>query len=78
MHIPYRTKFRWTIFSTDKIMHRTKFSTLSRNFDNFVRFLPDFCIRISDKIFAGQNFRHQAEILTIFRDYFEMSLSENY
>ena len=36
--------FRWT-----------KFSTPSRNFDNLVRFLPDFCFEISDKIFDGQN-----------------------
>ena len=53
--IPYRTKFRRTKFSTDKIFRRTKFSTPSRNFDSFVRFLPDFCIEILDKIFDGQN-----------------------
>ena len=35
-NIPYRTKFRRTKFSSDKIFRRTKFSTLSRNFDNFV------------------------------------------
>ena len=29
---------------------------LSRNFDTFVRFLPDFCIETLDKIFDGQNF----------------------
>ena len=45
----------WTKFSTDKIFRRTKFPTPSRNFDSFVRFLPDFCIEILDKIFAGQN-----------------------
>ena len=28
---------------------------LSRNFDTFVRFLPDFCIETLDKIFDGQN-----------------------
>ena len=43
--IPYRTKFR-----------RTKFSTSSRNFDNFVQFLPEFSIEIIDTIFDGQNF----------------------
>ena len=53
--IPYRTKFRRTKFSLDKIFRRTKFSTPSPNFDNFVRFLPDFCIEILDKIFDGQN-----------------------
>ena len=63
-NIPYGTKFRWTKFSTDKIFLRTKFSTPSRNFDSFVRFLPDFCIEILDKIFVRQNFRHQAEIST--------------
>ena len=46
--IPYRTKFRRTKFSTDKIFRRTKFSTPSRNFDTFVQFLPDFCIEILD------------------------------
>ena len=55
--IPYRTKFR-----------RTKISTPSRKFVNFVRFLPDFCIEILDKIFDRQNFRHQAEISTILSD----------
>ena len=45
-----------TKFSTDKIFRRTKFSTPSRNFDSFVRFLTDFCIEILDKIFNGQNF----------------------
>ena len=55
MKIPYRTKVRRTKFSTDKIFRRTKFSTPSRNFDSFVRFLPDFCIEILDKIFDGQN-----------------------
>ena len=45
----------WTKFSTDKIFRRTKFSTPSRNFDNFVRFLPDFCIEISDKIFDAKS-----------------------
>ena len=54
--IPYRTKFRRTKFSTDKIFRRAKFSTPSRNFDTFVRFLPDFCIETLDKIFDGQNF----------------------
>ena len=29
---------------SDKIFLRTKFSTPSRNFNNFVRYLPDFCI----------------------------------
>ena len=43
--LPYQTKFRRTIFSPP-----------SRNFNNFVRFLPDFCIVILDKIFKGQNF----------------------
>ena len=68
-NIPYRTKF-----SSDKIFRRTKFSTPSRNFDNFVQFLADFCIEILDKIFDGQsysskkNFRHQVEILTILSD----------
>ena len=41
----------WTKFSTDKIFRRTRFSTPSRNFDNFVWFLPDFCFEILDKIF---------------------------
>ena len=54
-NIPYRTKIHRTKFSTDKIFRRTKFSTSSRNFDSFVRFLPDFCIEILDKIFDGQN-----------------------
>ena len=49
--IPYRTKF-----SSDKIFRRTKFPTPGRNFNDFVRFLPDFCIKILDKIFDGQNF----------------------
>ena len=53
--IPYRTKFRRTKFSTDKIFRRTKVSTPSRNFDSFVQLLPDFCIEILDKIFDGQN-----------------------
>ena len=53
--IPYRTKFRRTKFSTDKIFRRTKFSTPRRNFDSFVQFLPDFCIEILDKIFDRQN-----------------------
>ena len=53
--IPYRTKFRRTKFSTDKIFRRTKFSTPSLNYDSFVRFLPDFCIEILDEIFDGQN-----------------------
>ena len=53
--IPYRTKFRRTKVSADKIFRRTKFSTPSRNFDSFVQFLPDFCIEILDKIFDGQN-----------------------
>ena len=44
-----------TKFSTDKTFRWTKFSTPSRNFDRFVRFLPDFCIEILDKIFDGQN-----------------------
>ena len=52
----YRTKVCRTKFSTDKIFRRTKFSTPSRNFDTFVRFLPDFCIETLDKIFDGQNF----------------------
>ena len=55
MQLPYRTKFGRTKFSTDKIFRRTKFSTPSRNFDSFVRFLLDFCIEILDKIFDGQN-----------------------
>ena len=46
----------WTKFSTDKSFRRTKFSTPSRNFDTFVRFLPNFCIETLDKIFDGQNF----------------------
>ena len=56
--LPYRIKFR-----------RTKLSTPNRNFDNFVRCLPDFCIEILDKIFwrtkffVGQNFRYQAQIV---------------
>ena len=45
INIPYRTKVR-----------RTKFSTLRRNFDTFVRILPDFSIETLDKIFDGQNF----------------------
>ena len=45
MYLPYRTKFR-----------RIKFSTRSRNFDSFVRFLPDSCIETLDKIFDGHNF----------------------
>ena len=49
--LPYRTKF-----STDKIFRWTKFSTPSRNFDSFVRFLPDFCIEILVNIFDRQNF----------------------
>ena len=56
LRIPYRTKFRRTKFSTDKIFCRTKFSTPSRNFDNFVRFCLNFYIEILDKIFDGQNF----------------------
>ena len=55
LKIPYRTKFRRTKFSTDKIFRRTKLSTPSQNFDSFVRFLPYFCIDILDKIFDGQN-----------------------
>ena len=39
--IPYRTKFHRTKFLSDNIFRRTKFLTPSRNFDNFVRFLPD-------------------------------------
>ena len=62
--VPYRTKVRRTKFSTDKIFRRTKFSTPSRNFDTFVRFLPDFCIETLDKIFDGQNFSSD-EILDI-------------
>ena len=54
--LTYQTKFRWTKFSSDKIFRLTKFSTPSRNFDSFVRFLPDSCIEILDKIFEGQNF----------------------
>ena len=57
--LPYQTKFR-----------RTKFSTRTRNFDTFVRFLSDFCIEILDKIFDGHNFRHQAKISTILSDEF--------
>ena len=53
--IPYRTKFRRTKFSTDKIFRLTKFSTPSVNFDSFVRFLTTFCIEILDKIFDGKN-----------------------
>ena len=56
VHIPYQTKFPLTKFSTDKIFRGTKFSTLSRNFDNVVQCLPDFCIEILDKIFDGQKF----------------------
>ena len=61
--------------SSDKIFRRTKVSTPSRNFDNFVRFLPYFCIEILDKIFdgkffVGQKFRHQAEILTVLSNEF--------
>ena len=49
--------------SSDKIfdgqnISSDKISTPSRNFDSFVRFLPDFGIEILDKIFDGQNFRH--------------------
>ena len=44
-NIPYWTKFR-----------RIKFSTPSRNFDNFVRFLPDFCIEMLDNVFVGNFF----------------------
>ena len=54
----------------DKIFRRTKFSTPSWNFDNFVRFLPDFCTEILDKIFDGQNVRHQFEISTILSNEF--------
>ena len=54
--IPYRTKFHRTKFSTDKIIRRTKFSTPSRNVDSFVRFLPDFCSEMLDKIFDGKFF----------------------
>ena len=54
--LPFRTRFRRTKFSSDKIFRRTKFSTPSPNFDTFVQFLPDFCIEILDKIFDGQNF----------------------
>ena len=42
--------------SSDKIFCRTKFSTPSQNFDNFVRFLPDFYIEILDKIFRRTKF----------------------
>ena len=35
--IPYRTKFRRTKFSADKIFRRTKFSAASRNFGSFVQ-----------------------------------------
>ena len=35
--VPYRTKFRRTKFSADKIFRRTKFSAPSRNFGSFVR-----------------------------------------
>ena len=45
LRVPYRTKFRRTKFSTDEIFRRTKFSTPSRNFDNFVRFLPTFILK---------------------------------
>ena len=38
-----------------KKFRRTKFLTPRRNFDSFVRFFPDFCIDILDKIFDGQN-----------------------
>ena len=34
---------------------RTRFWTPILNFDNFIRFLPDFCIKILDKILDGQN-----------------------
>ena len=54
--LPYRTKFCLTKFSSDKTFRRTKFSTPSRNFDNFIQFLTDFCIEILDKIFSGKNF----------------------
>ena len=50
-HKTLSTKFCWTKFWPDKIFHQNKFSTLSWNFDNFVRFSPDFCIEILDKIF---------------------------
>ena len=53
--LPYWTKFRLTKFPSDKTFRRTKFLTPSRNFDSFVRFLPDICIEILDKIFDGQN-----------------------
>ena len=56
--------------SSDEIFRWTKFLTPNRNFDNFVRFLPDLCIEILDKIFDGQNFRHQAEISTLLFDEF--------
>ena len=55
-NIPYRTKFCRTKFSTDRIFRRTELSVPSWNFDSFIRFLPDFCIEILDKIFDGQNF----------------------
>ena len=58
-------KFVGHNISSDKIFeNKPKFSRTSQNFDNFVWFLPDLCIEIMDKIFNGQNFRHQAEIST--------------
>ena len=35
--LPYRTKFRRTKFSSDKIFRRTKYSTLTQIFPSFVR-----------------------------------------
>ena len=49
--LPYWTKFYQPKLLSDKIFRRTKFSTPSRNFDNVVRFLPDFCIEILDTMF---------------------------
>ena len=56
--IPYRTKFRRTKFSPDKIFRWTKISPPSQNFATFVRRI---CINLlferlsPDKIFARQN-----------------------
>ena len=58
-NIPYRTKFRRTKCFVGKNVSSEKFSTPSRSFENCIRFLPDICIEILDKIFDGQIFRRK-------------------